>query len=142
MVQLKKTFNKMMTKLGITETDVEVKGPTQVIKVHLYIGCNVTCDFHEIITWESCDLFSCDIHLFFLFFFVCFNFNCKKPPRYNLNIGVKHHNSNSNLSSVNYEKSSVTFFLHNRIFVLTCLIIMWKSWVCYQVNYKYTVESY
>jgi hypothetical protein len=32
---LKKTFNKMMTKLGITETDVEVKGPTQVITVHL-----------------------------------------------------------------------------------------------------------
>lgn len=29
-VQLKKTFNKMMTKLGITETDVEVKGPTQI----------------------------------------------------------------------------------------------------------------
>jgi hypothetical protein len=25
----------MMTKLGITETDVEVKGPTQVITVHL-----------------------------------------------------------------------------------------------------------
>lgn len=29
-IQLKKTFNKMMIKLGITETDVEVKGPTQV----------------------------------------------------------------------------------------------------------------
>lgn len=29
-IQLKKTFNKMMIKLGITETDVEVKGPTQI----------------------------------------------------------------------------------------------------------------
>ena len=29
-LQLKKTFNTMMSKLGITEVDVEVKGPTQV----------------------------------------------------------------------------------------------------------------